>query len=82
MRQYMEHDKSKIERIVCNQCGKDLMVEDGIIKEGVFRGEVRWGFFSKKDGEIHSFDLCESCYDQMVKRFQIPAEKEEQTELI
>ena len=50
MRQYMEQDKNTIKKIVCNQCGRNLKVEDGIIKEGVFRGEARWGFFSEKDG--------------------------------
>lgn len=80
MRQYME--QNKIKNIVCNQCGRSLKVEDGIIKEGVFRGEARWGFFSEKDGEIHSFDLCEACYDRLVKGFLIPVEKEEQTELL
>ena len=82
MRQYMEQDKNTIKKIVCNQCGRNLKVEDGIIKEGVFRGEARWGFFSEKDGEIHSVDLCEACYDRLIKGFSIPVEKEEQTELL
>ena len=31
-----------------------------------------WGYFSKKDGETHSFDLCEECYDKWIGGFQIP----------
>ncbi len=82
MREYMENDKNTVKKIVCNQCGKSLQVEDGIVKEGVFRGMARWGFFSEKDGEIHTFDLCEACYDRMAASFRIPVEKEEQTELL
>ena len=44
--------------------------------------EKSWGYFSGKDGEIHSFDLCESCYDLLVQDFQIPPEKKEQKILI
>ena len=82
MREYMENDKNTVKKIVCNQCGKSLQEEDGIVKEGVFRGMARWGFFSEKDGEIHTFDLCEACYDRMAASFRIPVEKEEQTELL
>ena len=82
MRQYTDREKKQLTKIVCNQCGKSLQVEDGIVKEGVFRGMARWGFFSEKDGEIHTFDLCEACYDRMAASFRIPVEKEEQTELL
>ena len=82
MREYMENDNNTVKKIVCNQCGKSLQVENGIVKEGVFRGVARWGFFSEKDGEIHDFDLCETCYDRMAGSFRIPVEKEEQTELL
>ena len=44
--------------------------------------EKSWGYFSGKDGEIHSFDLCESCYDLLVQEFKIPPEKKEQTTLL
>ena len=82
MREYMENDKNTVKKIVCNQCGKSLQVENGIVKEGVFRGVARWGFFSEKDGETHAFDLCETGYDRMAGSFRLPVEKEEQTELL
>ena len=34
MREYMENDKNTVKKIVCNQCGKSLQVENGIVKEG------------------------------------------------
>lgn len=41
-----------------------------------------WDYFSEKDGEVHHFDLCESCYDELVGGFRIPVDVEEQTELL
>ena len=82
MRQYTDREKKQLTKIVCNQCGRTLKIQDGILQEGVFRGMAEWGFFSEKDGEIHDFDLCETCYDRMAGSFRIPVEKEEQTELL
>ena len=82
MRQYLDLDKRTLEKVVCNQCGRELRLENGILQEGVLSGEARWGYFSGKDGEKHTFDLCETCYDQLLKSFRIPAAVEEETELI
>ena len=71
-----------LQKVVCNQCGRELKLQNGIVQEGIFEGSVRWGYFSKKDGEQHSFDLCEECYEAMVKGFVIPVHREEQTELL
>ncbi len=64
----------KVERIVCNQCKKEIEVMDGVAQEGVFSVEKKWGYFSDKDGEIHRFDLCESCYDKFIAGFELAAE--------
>lgn len=80
MRQYLE--KNTLQKVVCNQCGRELKLENGIVQEGVFHGDIRWGYFSGKDGEIHSFDLCEGCYDRLTGGFRIPVTVEEQTELL
>ena len=40
------------------------------------------GLFSEKDGEVHHFDLCESCYEEITSQFCIEADVEEQTELL
>jgi ribosomal-protein-alanine N-acetyltransferase len=44
--------------------------------------EKGWGYFSKKDGERHSFDLCEHCYDKIIETFALPVEAAEATELL
>lgn len=41
-----------------------------------------WGYFSKKDGTVQEFDLCEACCDALTRRFQIPAAETEQKEML
>ena len=66
----------------CNCCKKKLEVQNGIITEGVFSVEYAFGYFSSKDEEIHKFDLCEACYDEWIKTFEIPIEIADNTELL
>lgn len=82
MRQYMDPDQRTLEKVVCNQCGRELKLENGIVQEGVFMGDARFGYFSGKDGERHSFDLCEACYDRLVGGFLVPVTVEEELELL
>ena len=42
---------NEVEAVYCNSCGKEMEVEHGIIKEGVFEADISWGYFSEKDGE-------------------------------
>ena len=82
MRIYLDKNKNELTAVICNQCKKELNVENGIVKEGYFCGDVQFGYFSNKDGSRHSFDLWEECYDKMIKGFAIPVEEEEVMELI
>ena len=77
MRQYEMKKTKEINKIICNQCGKEIPVTDGIPREGVFSVNCEWGYFSEKDGEKHSIDLCEACYDKLVSSFRFPVEIEE-----
>lgn len=81
MRQYHHIKKTEeikeISKMICNQCGKEIPVVNGQPREGVFSANVTWGYFSEKDGERHSFELCEECYDALLKGFRIPAEIED-----
>lgn len=62
--------KTSAEIVYCNRCGqainKDFDYTDSL--------EVKkeWGYFSNKDLQIHSFVLCEHCYDELIKEFKIP----------
>lgn len=80
MRKYKSNEV--LDTVICNGCGKKLIVENGILREGVFPVNHAWDFFSEKDGEIHRWDLCEECYDHMVSQFLIEPEVEEQVEFI
>ena len=68
--------------IKCNCCGKELRKENDIFLEEVIVFEKNWGYFSKKDGEYHTFCLCEECYDKITATFQIPVTVSDRTELI
>ena len=81
MRKYLDENSNELIAVVCNECGKYLLVENWILKEGCFEADAVFGYFSKKDGQIHSFDLCEECYDKMVEKFAIPPEVIDVTEL-
>ena len=61
---------------------KRQVVEHGIIREGSIGIDHAWDYFSEKDGQIHHFDLCEDCYDEMISGFKLPVETEEQLELL
>ncbi len=82
MRIYEDDKKEEIFTVICNKCKKEIKVENSIIKEGIFSAEHLFGYFSEKDGETHSFDLCEECYDKIVSEFKIPPEIVEVKELL
>ena len=71
MREYTEKEQKEAEltKVLCNQCGKELKVKDGIIKEGCFSIDYEFDYFSNKDGYIYSLDLCEECFDKWIKGF-------------
>ena len=72
----------ELETVICNCCGKKLAVRDGIVREGGLEITHTWDYFSEKDGEIHRFDLCEECYDEVLRTFRIPVEVEETREFL
>lgn len=58
--------------VCCNKCGRPIIVENNIIKEGLLEVQADWGYFSLRDLEVHKFDVCESCYEEWVKTFKVP----------
>ena len=77
MRRYKMKETEEIGGIICNQCGKEIRVVNGRPEGEVLSVDHTWGYFSEKDGERHSFDLCESCYDKLLASFKIPADVRE-----
>ena len=68
--------------IYCNKCGKRIGTEEDLTREEMLHVEKIWGYFSKKDGERHSFDLCEACYDAIIAEFEIPVAVSDEKVLI
>lgn len=70
----MSQDEDKLVKktVICNACGRHLMVERGILLEDAFEAKKDWGYFSNRDLERHRFTLCEQCYDKMIEGFVIP----------
>lgn len=60
------------QNMCCNACGRELQMQQGILREDALVVKKSWGFFSGKDLEVHEFVLCEACYDHMVSGFQKP----------
>lgn len=82
MRRYESMEDNKLEKVVCNKCGKELRVENGYLKEGCFHVDYVFGYFSSKDGVRHQLDLCEECYDRFVGSLLIPVDTQEEKELL
>ena len=80
MREYNED--RELTKVVCNACGKHLLVKNGILKEECIHVDHDFGFFGSKDGESESFDLCETCYEKMVDGFAVPVKRWERKELL
>ena len=76
MRLYNIQEPKEVTKIICNKCGKEIAVENGMAKEDTLSVQKRWGYFSEKDNEVHAFDLCEACYDELISNFRIPIEIE------
>lgn len=74
--------EEKLLDVVCNKCGKKLKVEEGILKEGCFRTDYAFDYFSEKDGYTYAFDLCENCFDQWIRGFRYPVQIREVKEFM
>ena len=74
--------EKKVYEVYCNSCGKKIETTDSTKREDYISIKKEWGYFSNKDGQIHIFHICESCYDTWTGQFRIPVKVEEQTELL
>ena len=73
MRQYDVQIKETkdLQKIICNKCGKEIIISKGVPQEDYLEVEKRWVYQSNKDNQVDCFDLCEDCYDDFVKGFKI-----------
>lgn len=66
-------EKQEIEKVFCNICGKEIEKDIYGYHRDYLHIEKDWGYNSNKDGENHSIDICEECYDNLIKSFKIKA---------
>jgi len=73
MRHYRieNRERNELDKIICNKCGKEIEVIRGVAQEDYLAVEKRWGYFSNKDNQEDTFDICEDCYDELVASFKI-----------
>ena len=72
-------EQEKVQEVICNRCGRHFPEEKRDVTDlETLHVEQCWGYFSEKDGERQSFDLCEECYDEIIKSFRVPVEIERQ----
>ena len=77
-----KEENGKLTQVRCNGCGRELKLEKEMVREGYFAADICFGYFSRKDGLRHKFDLCEDCYDKWIDTFAIPVEEVPETELL
>lgn len=69
--------------IYCNHCGAIICSESQRDKVSFLTVKKEWGYFSEeKDGEVHSMDFCEPCYDAFVQELAIAPQIEHITEFV
>lgn len=71
-----------MEQVICNCCGKQLKMEQGIVMADYVHVRKEWGYFSKKDGKTQEFTLCEECMEKIVENFAVPAPLSDTIEMI
>lgn len=66
----------------CNACGRKLNSREGILQEDALIIRKNWGYFSRKDLEVHELVICEDCYDSMIAGFARPVSVSPKTEVL
>ena len=63
-----------ISEVRCNVCGAKIEPDDLGYYPDFLHIEKKWNYFSAKDGKEQNVDICEECWDKIVKTFAINAE--------
>lgn len=69
--------------IYCNCCGGQICAKEKENEASFLAINKEWGYFSGgKDGEIHSMDICEPCYEKLIQSFETAPEIKKVTEYL
>lgn len=69
MRKYIETDlkEMKVDEVICDVCKRKIEKDSfGYIRDHIHI-EKTWGYNSDKDGEHIEADICEECFDKIIK---------------
>ncbi len=64
----LNHEKN----IICNKCEKKIEKNIHNYYDDFLEIKKRWNYHSSFDNEIHTFNLCEKCYKELINSFVIP----------
>lgn len=64
-------EKLIIEDVFCNMCGNEIKKNEFGKLYDYISVNKQWGYFSTLDGSSHEFDLCDTCYKEIIKKFKI-----------
>ncbi|GFI62051.1 hypothetical protein IMSAG049_01224 [Clostridiales bacterium] len=53
--------------VICNACGKEIKKNKFNEFSDFYHIDKIWGYHSNKDGRCDNYDICEECYDKMLK---------------
>jgi len=77
MKIYTEKEKiiktKKIKDVVCNKCGESMYIYVGNNISEYYKGTeacLSFEYGSNKDGESYKFDICDNCFDSIIKTFK------------
>lgn len=57
-------------KVICDKCGKEAVVEDGMAFPYMHDVKFSVGYGSDYDGDTIQFDLCDECLTEFMKSFK------------
>lgn len=83
MREYIVVKKNRKIPVIftCNMCGKTMDAfqheYEEFMTDTIHNFKIEYGYGSNRDGEIVTFDICESCLEKIYEQFEIKPNIEE-----
>lgn len=68
MKKYQTRKTKMLTDVCCDVCGASCKTP--LDDYEVATLSAQWGYHSRKDGESYHLDLCETCFDDVVKYLQ------------
>lgn len=63
-------EKSQLDTVICNCCGKEISKDQYGQLEDYITIKKTWGYNSAFDGQVHEYDICNSCYKTWIEMFK------------